>query len=124
MTFNGPDSIPQKITIDVCQLHGPDTVFLQQAAHLTGGSYIFLERRDALLQYLIVSGKKILYLILYFYGFHRCPSSPRYPFERSCPSLLKIRLTSEQLVFVIKISLTSVSFVPSAYQVCLPSLIL
>ncbi|KAG6920301.1 hypothetical protein DXG01_005070 [Tephrocybe rancida] len=31
------------------------SVFLQQAAHLTGGSYIFLERRDALLQYLIMS---------------------------------------------------------------------
>jgi len=29
-------------------------VFLQQAAHLTGGSYIYLERRDAFLQYLMV----------------------------------------------------------------------
>ncbi|KAG5654407.1 hypothetical protein H0H81_003231 [Sphagnurus paluster] len=45
----------QKVTIDVCQIYGPDSVFLQQAAHLTGGSYIFLERRDALLQYLIMS---------------------------------------------------------------------
>jgi transcription initiation factor TFIIH subunit 3 len=44
----------QKVTIDVCKIFGPDTVFLQQAAHLTGGSYIYLERRDALLQYLIV----------------------------------------------------------------------
>jgi hypothetical protein len=44
----------KKATIDVCQIYGPNTVFLQQAAHLTGGSYIFLERRDALLQYLIV----------------------------------------------------------------------
>ncbi|KIL65959.1 hypothetical protein M378DRAFT_161605 [Amanita muscaria Koide BX008] len=44
-----------KVTIDVCQLYGPETVFLQQAAHLTGGSYIHLERRDALLQYLIMS---------------------------------------------------------------------
>ncbi|KAG6831692.1 hypothetical protein H0H92_008335 [Tricholoma furcatifolium] len=45
----------QKLTIDVCQIYGPDSVFLQQAAHLTGGSYIFLERRDALLQYLMMS---------------------------------------------------------------------
>lgn len=45
----------KKVTIDVCQLYGSNTVFLQQAAHLTGGSYILLERRDALLQYLIVS---------------------------------------------------------------------
>ncbi|GLB37602.1 putative transcription factor [Lyophyllum shimeji] len=44
-----------KVTIDVCQVYGPESVFLQQAAHLTGGSYIFLERRDALLQYLIMS---------------------------------------------------------------------
>jgi transcription initiation factor TFIIH subunit 3 len=32
----------------------PDSVFLQQAAYLTGGSYIYLEHREALLQYLIV----------------------------------------------------------------------
>ena len=45
----------QKVTIDVCKLHGPDTVFLQQAAHLTGGSYLYLEHKEALLQFLIVS---------------------------------------------------------------------
>lgn len=44
-----------KVTIDVCKIYGPDTVFLQQAAHLTNGSYIYLEQRDALLQYLIMS---------------------------------------------------------------------
>ncbi|KAA1476055.1 transcription factor Tfb4 [Dentipellis sp. KUC8613] len=44
-----------KVNIDVCKVYGPDTVFLQQAAHLTGGSYIYLERRDAFLQYLIMS---------------------------------------------------------------------
>ncbi|PPQ89708.1 hypothetical protein CVT25_014109 [Psilocybe cyanescens] len=44
-----------KITIDACQIFGPDTVFLQQAAHLTGGSYLHLNRRDALLQYLIMA---------------------------------------------------------------------
>jgi len=44
-----------KVTIDACQIYGPDTVFLQQAAHLTGGSYIYLEQRHALLQYLIMS---------------------------------------------------------------------
>ncbi|KJA20721.1 hypothetical protein HYPSUDRAFT_118008, partial [Hypholoma sublateritium FD-334 SS-4] len=44
-----------KITIDACQIFGPDTVFLQQAAHLTGGAYLFLDRRDALLQYLIMA---------------------------------------------------------------------
>ncbi|KIY74425.1 Tfb4-domain-containing protein [Cylindrobasidium torrendii FP15055 ss-10] len=44
-----------KITVDVCQIYGVDSVFLQQAAHLTGGSYIYLERRDALLQYLVMT---------------------------------------------------------------------
>ncbi|KAH8107904.1 transcription factor Tfb4 [Cristinia sonorae] len=44
-----------KVTIDVCKLFGSDSVFLQQASHLTGGSYIFLERPDALLQYLTMS---------------------------------------------------------------------
>ncbi|KAJ3803271.1 TFIIH subunit Tfb4/p34 [Lentinula aff. detonsa] len=44
-----------KVTIDACQIYGPETVFLQQAAHLTGGSYIYLERRDALLQYLTMT---------------------------------------------------------------------
>ncbi|KIO32241.1 hypothetical protein M407DRAFT_66889 [Tulasnella calospora MUT 4182] len=41
-----------KVKIDVCKIFGSDTVFLQQAAYLTGGSYLVLERRDALLQYL------------------------------------------------------------------------
>ena len=45
----------KKVTIDVCKIYGPDAVFLQQAAHLTGGSYINLEHRDALLQHLLVS---------------------------------------------------------------------
>ncbi|KAJ3477479.1 hypothetical protein NLJ89_g12414 [Agrocybe chaxingu] len=45
----------QKVTIDACQVFGPDTVFLQQAAHLTGGSYLHLTETSALLQYLIVS---------------------------------------------------------------------
>ncbi|KAH9978605.1 transcription factor Tfb4 [Lactifluus volemus] len=44
-----------KVTIDVCKVFGEETVFLQQAAHLTGGSYILLERRDAFLQYLVMS---------------------------------------------------------------------
>lgn len=44
----------QKVTIDVCKIYGPDAVFLQQAAYLTGGAYIYLERRDALLQHLLV----------------------------------------------------------------------
>ncbi|KAH9083474.1 transcription factor Tfb4 [Lactarius deliciosus] len=44
-----------KVTIDVCKVYGEETVFLQQAAHLTGGSYIYLERRDAFLQYLTMS---------------------------------------------------------------------
>ncbi|KAH9935309.1 transcription factor Tfb4 [Fomitopsis serialis] len=44
-----------KVTIDVCKIYGSESVFLQQAAHLTGGSYLHLERADALLQYLTMS---------------------------------------------------------------------
>ncbi|KAI0081256.1 transcription factor Tfb4 [Panus rudis PR-1116 ss-1] len=44
-----------KVTIDVCKIYGPENVFLQQAAHLTGGSYIHLDRPEALLQYLTMS---------------------------------------------------------------------
>ncbi|EKM54491.1 uncharacterized protein PHACADRAFT_258371 [Phanerochaete carnosa HHB-10118-sp] len=44
-----------KVTIDVCKIFGGESVFLQQAAHLTGGSYIDIDRPDAILQYLMMS---------------------------------------------------------------------
>jgi len=44
-----------KVTIDVCKIGGPSTVFLQQAAHLTNGAFVHLERKSALLQTLIMS---------------------------------------------------------------------
>lgn len=43
-----------KVKIDVCKVFGEDTVFLQQAAHLTGGLYVALQRQDSLLQYLMM----------------------------------------------------------------------
>ncbi|KAF8307011.1 Tfb4-domain-containing protein, partial [Clavulina sp. PMI_390] len=43
-----------KVKIDVCKVYGEDTVFLQQAAHLTGGLYVSPVRRDALLQHLVM----------------------------------------------------------------------
>ncbi|KAI5481226.1 transcription initiation factor TFIIH subunit 3 [Pseudohyphozyma bogoriensis] len=43
------------IPIDVCKIYGPDAVFLQQACHLTSGSYYKIERRAGLLQYLIMA---------------------------------------------------------------------
>lgn len=43
------------IPIDVCKIYGEDAVFLQQASHLTKASYYRLERRSALLQYLLVA---------------------------------------------------------------------
>jgi hypothetical protein len=44
----------QRVPIDVCQLFGPPTTFLQQAAHLTTGAYLHLTDRSSVLQYLIV----------------------------------------------------------------------
>ncbi|KAI0374032.1 transcription factor Tfb4 [Pilatotrama ljubarskyi] len=44
-----------KVTIDVCKIFGAENVFLQQAAHLTGGAYVQVEKTDALLQYMMMS---------------------------------------------------------------------
>jgi len=43
------------VPIDVCKAAGADAVFLQQAAHLTGGTYFRLARRAGLLQYLMMA---------------------------------------------------------------------
>ncbi|BGP19818.1 hypothetical protein JCM10213_003127 [Rhodosporidiobolus nylandii] len=42
------------IQIDVVKIYGTDAVFLQQACHLTSGSYYRLQRRAGLLQYLMM----------------------------------------------------------------------
>ncbi|OSD06873.1 transcription factor Tfb4 [Trametes coccinea BRFM310] len=44
-----------RVTIDVCKIYGAENVFLQQAAHLTGGAYVQVEKPDALLQYMMMS---------------------------------------------------------------------
>ncbi|KDE03618.1 hypothetical protein MVLG_05913 [Microbotryum lychnidis-dioicae p1A1 Lamole] len=43
------------IPIDVCKIFGRNAVFLQQACHLTGGSYFKIAQRRGLLQYLIMT---------------------------------------------------------------------
>ena len=45
----------QMLPINVCKLHGEDSVFLQQASHLTGGNYLRVDNRKGLLQILMVS---------------------------------------------------------------------
>lgn len=44
----------QRIMIDVCKVSGGEAIFLQQAAHLTGGIYLRAQHSSALLQYLMV----------------------------------------------------------------------
>ncbi|KAG9123742.1 RNA polymerase II transcription factor B subunit 4 [Ceratobasidium sp. 392] len=39
-----------RVPIDVCKVFGPDTIFLQQAAYLTGGCYLNLDASISLLQ--------------------------------------------------------------------------
>ncbi|KAG8733064.1 RNA polymerase II transcription factor B subunit 4 [Ceratobasidium sp. 428] len=39
-----------RVPIDVCKVFGPDTIFLQQAAYLTGGCYLNLDSSTSLLQ--------------------------------------------------------------------------
>ncbi|RUS26970.1 TFIIH subunit Tfb4/p34 [Jimgerdemannia flammicorona] len=41
------------IPVDVCKVFGEDTVFLQQAAHITSGIYLKVEDPQSLLQYLM-----------------------------------------------------------------------
>ncbi|KAJ3092229.1 RNA polymerase II transcription factor B subunit 4 [Quaeritorhiza haematococci] len=41
------------VPLDVCKLFGKDTVFLPQAAYITGGSYLTVEKPDVLVQYLL-----------------------------------------------------------------------
>ena len=78
--------IPQNVTIDVCQVHGPHALFLQQAAHLTGGAYIHLQQSDALLQYLIVRPR-----LPFSFSFlsspppDGLPSFPCHPQDHRCP---------------------------------------
>lgn len=42
-----------QIPIDVCKVLGKDTVFLQQAAHITNGTYMHLDQPAGLLKYLM-----------------------------------------------------------------------
>ena len=91
------------MTIDVCKVYGPDTVFLQQAAHLTNGSYIYLERRDALLQNLIViflCGLLCARLIRYRYC--RCLSFHHHLFVKFWLYQSKTGLTSAPHVSAIR----------------------
>lgn len=44
-----------KILVDVCELYNCNTIFLQQAAHLTGGNYIQAKETHSLIQYLIMA---------------------------------------------------------------------
>ncbi|CAG8740076.1 8452_t:CDS:2, partial [Funneliformis mosseae] len=43
------------IPIDVCKVHGEDAVFLQQAAHITGGRYLKLPTPQGFLQFLMIT---------------------------------------------------------------------
>jgi hypothetical protein len=102
-------------------MYGPDTVFLQQAAHLTGGSYILLERRDALLQYLIVRyPHSILIPSCHINSSYcRCPFCRPLPLEKSLLSQHKIELISARRVSVTNISLTLALSVQCVSPVCL-----
>ncbi|KZT61972.1 transcription factor Tfb4 [Calocera cornea HHB12733] len=41
-----------KVPIDVCKLDDSEVIFLHQASHLTGGAFVHIDQREALLQYL------------------------------------------------------------------------
>ena len=98
-----PQPPTQKITIDVCKIFGSDSVFLQQAAYLTGGSYIYLEHREALLQYLIVRSIPSIDVEVTPSNSRtpsRCPSCLRPRFAKSSPFRQKTRRTFGPLASV------------------------
>ncbi|KAK4511235.1 low-affinity phosphate transporter [Mucor velutinosus] len=43
------------IPLDVCKVFGEETAFLQQASNITGGVYVKMENRQALLEYLMMA---------------------------------------------------------------------
>ncbi|CAO3649380.1 unnamed protein product [Mucor fragilis] len=43
------------IPLDVCKIFGEETAFLQQASNITGGVYVKMENRQALLEYLMMA---------------------------------------------------------------------
>ncbi|KAG1085736.1 hypothetical protein G6F42_021271 [Rhizopus arrhizus] len=43
------------IPLDVCKIFGEETAFLQQASNITGGVYVKMENRLALLEYLMMA---------------------------------------------------------------------
>jgi transcription initiation factor TFIIH subunit 3 len=45
--------------MDVLNLHSEDSIFLQQASHLTHGIYYRVRRKDGLLQYLNVCVERV-----------------------------------------------------------------
>jgi transcription initiation factor TFIIH subunit 3 len=47
------------VPVDVCKIHRGRGVFLRQAAHITGGLHLSVQRPTALLQYLMVCMKLI-----------------------------------------------------------------
>ena len=111
----------QRVTIDVCKVYGSESVFLQQAAHLTGGSYLHLERADALLQYLTVRTHRlpawIISLLRSRIARLRCLSYRLLAYASYCQYLHRIRLIFEQRVSATNALSISASCAPCACQV-------
>ncbi|RIA86191.1 RNA polymerase II transcription factor B subunit 4 [Glomus cerebriforme] len=68
------------IPIDVCKVHGEDTVFLKQAAHITGGRYLKLQIPQGFLQFLMIT-----FLPDRFTRNYQClPGEEKVDFSASC----------------------------------------
>lgn len=116
--------------IDVCKVFGPDTIFLQQAAYLTGGCYLNLDSNTSLLQCLTVCSALPGYLTSLFpppltvSGTNRCVSFPLHHFGN--PSSSQAR---EKSTFAHRVSATRTWWIwdmcvlcvcqVSAYALCL-----
>ncbi|CAG8439008.1 18951_t:CDS:2 [Rhizophagus irregularis] len=68
------------IPIDVCKVHSEETVFLKQAAHLTGGRYLKLQIPQGFLQFLMIT-----FLPDRFTRNYQClPGEEKVDFSASC----------------------------------------
>ena len=111
----------QRVTIDICKVYGSESVFLQQAAHLTGGSYLHLERADALLQYLTVrkhrTPVRLVSLLRPRVARRRCLSYRLLASASCCQYLHRIRSISVQRASATNALSISASCAPCACRV-------
>ncbi|RUP15723.1 TFIIH subunit Tfb4/p34 [Jimgerdemannia flammicorona] len=98
------------IPVDVCKVFGEDTVFLQQAAHITSGIYLKVEDPQSLLQYLMFTFLPDRYSRNYL-----ClPGQDQVDFRAACFCHKRII----DIGYVCSVCLSSILFCPNDVGIC------